>query len=128
MAKKSETQISILSVDLPKDHPCADAHRTRLLQAIDDLIVTNADEINEVLKESSKQARTVGLAVKFDISSGLPEVGVKITVSRESKKDSRRIAAEDPDQLPLAGIDQKTGEAVDPTPEKKTKKSKKKAS
>jgi hypothetical protein len=119
MPKASTIQIELRSADLAKDHPCADAHRIRILQAIDDLLVTNADDIDDVLKQSSKLARTVGVAIKYDISSGFPEVGVRITVTRESKKDSRRLAAEDPEQLKIP-FERKAAEPdPEPKPEEK---------
>ena len=113
--------LELNAADLEKDHPCADAHRIRILEVIDELLVSNADDIKRALKNSSKSIRTVAIAVKIDTSSGLPEMTVKTTIAQEAKRDSRNIAAEDPDQLPF----QIEHRAADPEPTEDKPKGKK---
>lgn len=100
------TTITVLAVDLPKTHPCADPHRHHILQAIDDLLVVNCEEIELALVKSSKNARTISINIKIDTSCGLPDIGVKFSIAQEARRDSRRISGEDPDQnaLPLTEL------------------------
>ena len=113
--------IRVLAVDLPKTHPCADPHRHHILQAIDDLLVVNCDEIQLALVKSSKNARTISINIKIDTSCGLPDIGVKFSIAQEARKDSRRISGEDPDQdaLPLTELTEET--EVEPKTKSKKK-------
>lgn len=110
-----------------KTHILHPANEKAFIDSFLDLYRTNGEHFNRAVEKSSKQKRTVKLAIVIDKSNGMPVFESTISmVTADPLRDHRRVTAEDPDQLAIPFEKQ---EAVKPleviNPKKKAKKAKK---
>ena len=85
-----------------KTHILHPANKKRLMDELESQFDQYGDQIDRAVATSSKQSRTLTFSIRIDKSGPLPvfEPTIKM-VTVDPLRDTRRIVAEDPDQIPL---------------------------
>lgn len=92
-------------------HCCNDAVIEQILEQIKDILITRAEKVDEVVESASGLARTGKFNIKWDKTSGVPDVTVSFSISEEAVRDRRHAAFSDPVQCRLPIDEESKGRA-----------------